>query len=298
MAHSHTDHALDQFIAHLQVERGLSSNTIQGYSRDLVRFLEFLERVGHRPETATREDVSIFLGELYGRLSPRSAARSLSAVRMFFRFLVSEGSIETSPARLVEAPKLPRRLPDILSPDEVERLLEQPDPATPIGLRDRAMLELLYATGLRVSELVGLRLQGVNLEVGFVRVLGKGDKERVVPMGDQANDAIAAYLRTGRETLTRGRASPHLFLNARGRSLSRQGFWKIIKQYGRLAGIRRPITPHGLRHAFASHLLERGADLRSVQVMLGHADISTTQIYTHVTRERLKQLHEKHHPRP
>jgi len=298
MTPSQTDHALDQFIAHLQVERGLSSNTIQGYSRDLVRFLEFLERLGRRPESATREDVSAFLGELFGRLSPRSIARNLTAVRMFFRFLVSEGRIETSPARLVEAPKLPRRLPDILSPDEVERLLEQPDPSTPIGLRDRAMLELLYATGLRVSELVGLRLQGVNLEVGFVRVLGKGDKERVVPMGDKARDAITAYLQTGREALARRRALAHVFLNARGGSLSRQGFWKIIKQYGRLAGIRKGITPHGLRHAFASHLLERGADLRSVQVMLGHADISTTQIYTHVTRERLKQLHEKHHPRP
>lgn len=298
MAHSQTDHALDQFIAHLQVERGLSLNTIQSYSRDLVRFLEFLDRLGRRPESATPEDVSTFLGELDGQLSPRSAARNLSAIRMFFRFLISEGRIETSPARLVEAPKLPRRLPDILSPDEVERLLEQPDPATPIGLRDRAMLELLYATGLRVSELVGLRLQGVNLEAGFIRVLGKGDKERVVPMGEQAKDAIGTYLRTGRGGLARGRVSAHVFLNARGRSLSRQGFWKIIKRYGQVAGIRRSITPHGLRHAFASHLLERGADLRSVQVMLGHADISTTQIYTHVTRERLKQLHEKHHPRP
>ncbi|MGD8387536.1 MAG: site-specific tyrosine recombinase XerD [Desulfobacteraceae bacterium] len=298
MAPSQIDHALDQFIAHLQVERGLSPNTIQGYSRDLVRFLEFLDRIGRTPEGATREDVSAFLGELFGRLSPRSMARNLTAVRMFFRFLVSEGKIETSPARLVEAPKLPRRLPDILSPEEVERLLEQPDPSTRIGLRDRAMLELLYATGLRVSELVGLRLQGVNLEVGFVRVLGKGDKERVVPMGDKAREAITAYLQNGRGDLMRGPASAHVFLNARGGSLSRQGFWKIIKQYGRLAGIRRRITPHGLRHAFASHLLERGADLRSVQVMLGHADISTTQIYTHVTRERLKQMHEKHHPRP
>ena len=298
MTETRTDILLDQFIAHLRVERGLAANTIQSYSRDLIRFLAFLESRGRAPEKAVREDVSAFLGSLHGRLSARSAARSLSAVRMFFRFLVSEGHMATSPARLVEAPKLPRRLPEILSPQEVERLLEQPDPSTPPGSRDRAMLELLYATGLRVSELVGLQLQNVNLEAGFVRMVGKGSKERVVPMGDKAREAVRDYRAGARPALAGPRNPADLFLNARGRGLTRQGFWKIIKRYGRAAGIRASITPHGLRHAFASHLLEGGADLRSLQIMLGHADITTTQIYTHVTRERLKRIHEKYHPRP
>ena len=298
MTTTSSDLLLDQFIAHLRVERGLAANTIQAYSRDLVRFLEFLEDRGRAPEKATRDDVSAFVGSLHGRLSSRSVARNLSAVRMFFRFMVSEGLAVTSPARLVDAPKLPRRLPEILSPAEVERLLEQPDPSTPAGMRDRAMLELLYATGLRVSELVGLSVRNVNLEAGFVRTMGKGSKERVVPMGEKAREAVKAYLSGARASLAGTRAPAELFLNARGKGLTRQGFWKMIKRYGRAAGIRASITPHGLRHAFASHLLEGGADLRSLQIMLGHADITTTQIYTHVTRERLKRIHEKHHPRP
>jgi len=298
MTEKRNDLLLDQFIAHLRVERGLAENTIQSYSRDLIRFLAFLETRGRDPEKSDHEDVSAFVASLHGRLSSRSAARNLSAVRMFFRFLVSEGRMTTSPARLVEAPKLPRRLPEILSPQEVERLLEQPDPSTPAGSRDRAMLELLYATGLRVSELVGLQLQNVNLEAGFVRMVGKGSKERVVPMGDKAREAVRDYQAEARPALAGRRSPADLFLNARGRGLTRQGFWKIIKRYGRAAGIRASITPHGLRHAFASHLLEGGADLRSLQIMLGHADITTTQIYTHVTRERLKRIHEKHHPRP
>lgn len=298
MAVTEADLLLDQFIAHLRVERGLAANTIQAYSRDLVRFLAFLGGLGRGPEEVTQDEISSYMGSLRGRLSARSAARGLSSIRMFYRFLVSEGRIETSPARLVETPKLPRRLPEILSPDEVERLLEQPDPDTPSGSRDRAMLELLYATGLRVSELTGLRVRDVNLEAGFVRLVGKGSKERVVPMGDKAMDAVRAFLSGGRDRLLGRRSSSHLFVNRTGRPLTRQGFWKLIKRYGRAAGIRRSITPHGLRHAFASHLLEGGADLRSVQIMLGHEDISTTQIYTHVTRERLKKIHEMHHPRP
>lgn len=296
MTKSH--HLLDQFIAHLRVERGLAPNTIQAYSRDLVRFIEFLDDLGRAPEAAAQEDVSSFMGSLKGRLSTRSSARNLSAVRMFFRFLVSEGLIPTSPARLVETPKLPVRLPGIMSLEEVDLLLTQPDPATPAGARDRAMLELLYATGLRVSELTGLRLQSLNLEAGFVRIIGKGSKERVVPMGDKAKEAVREYLCGGRVALLGRRTSAFVFLNSRGRPLTRQGFWKLIKRHGQSAGIRGSITPHGLRHAFASHLLEGGADLRSVQIMLGHEDISTTQIYTHVTREHLKRLHEKHHPRP
>jgi len=298
MKHFQPDELLDRFISHLKIERGLSDNTIQGYSRDLVRFLGFLSKEGLPLENVRREHISSYMELLAGKLSPRSSNRNRSSIRMFFRFLVSENILTKSPARLVEAARPPARLPVILSMKEVEDLLEQPDVGTPRGLRDHAMLELLYAAGLRVSELVNLRLQGLNLEVGFVRVTGKGDKERVVPIGDTAVDAVRDYLSRGRNRLLGKRVCPQVFLNARGRPLTRQGFWKIIKAYGVQAGIRKTLSPHGLRHAFASHLLERGADLRSVQIMLGHADISTTQIYTHVTRERLKKIHETHHPRP
>jgi integrase/recombinase XerD len=217
---------------------------------------------------------------------------------MFFRFLISEGEIKDSPARLLETIKLPGRLPEILSCEEVDLLLSQPDISDSLGMRDKAMLELLYATGLRVSELIGLNLININLEAGYVRTIGKGSKERMIPMGQKAIDAVKAYISDGRAGLLKGRNPPHLFLNAKGKAISRQGFWKIIKRYGVMAGIKKKITPHRLRHSFASHLLEGGADLRSVQVMLGHADISTTQIYTHVSRERLKNIHERYHPRP
>lgn len=206
--------------------------------------------------------------------------------------------MEENPARLLETPRIQRKLPDILSLNEVEQLLSQPDITTPLGQRDRAMLELLYATGLRVSELVNLRLLDVNLEAGYVKALGKGSKERMVPFGEKALQALKSYLSHGRPSLLKDGHPPQLFLNFRGKPLTRQGFWKIIKNHGRMAGIMKNIKPHGLRHSFASHLLEAGADLRSVQVMLGHADITTTQIYTHVTRERLKELHGACHPRP
>ena len=231
-------------------------------------------------------------------LSPRSVARNISAIKTFYRYLVFDGKIEGSPSRLMEAPKLARRLPDVLSREEVDRLLSQPDPSTPAGRRDQAMLELLYATGLRVSELVHLRLRDVNLEAGYVRTMGKGGKERLVPMGEKAVHSLKTYIADGRGKLDKGSGSPYLFLNFRKKPLTRQGFWKILKAYGVKALITKNITPHGIRHSFASHLLEGGADLRSVQVMLGHADISTTQIYTHVTREHLRDLHEKYHPRP
>ena len=217
---------------------------------------------------------------------------------MFFRFLASEGYIKENPARLLEAPRLSRRLPDVLGTAEVERLLAQPDISTPMGKRDLAMLELLYATGLRVSELVGLKVLSINLEAGYVRTLGKGSKERLVPMGEKAMEAVTEYLSNGRSQLLKGANLPYLFLNLRGRPLTRQGFWKIIKKYGKKAGIQKEITPHSLRHSFASHLLDAGADLRSVQAMLGHEAISTTQIYTHVTKSKLKELHTKCHPRP
>lgn len=292
------DVLIDQFINHLRIERGLSDNTISSYSRDLVKFVNYLNRKGISPENVRREDIGNYLGPLRKDLSARSIARNISAVRMFFKFLISEGKIKDSPARLLESIKLPVRLPEILNRDEVDLLLSQPDPANDLGQRDRAMLELLYATGLRVSELTGLQLININLEAGYVRTIGKGSKERLIPMGEIAIKALREYLSGGRQNLLKGVNSSHLFVNSRGKPITRQGFWKIIRKYGIIAGISKRITPHRLRHSFASHLLEGGADLRSVQVMLGHSDISTTQIYTHVSRDRLRQVHEKYHPRP
>lgn len=288
----------DQFINYLRLERGLADNTIQAYSRDLIRLTQFLEKSDLNPLQISRDQISEYAGALRKSLSARSVARNISATKMFFRFLTSEGYIKENPARLLETPRLSRRLPDVLSMAEVERLLAQPDPSTPMGKRDCAMLELLYATGLRVSELVGLKVLSINLEAGHVRTFGKGSKERLVPIGGKAIQAVREYLSNGRFQLLKGANLPYLFLNFRGRPLTRQGFWKIIKKYGREAGIQKEITPHSIRHSFASHLLEAGADLRSVQVMLGHEDISSTQIYTHVTRKRLKELHAKCHPRP
>lgn len=292
------DALIDQFINYLKLERGLSDNTIQAYSRDLTRLGTFLEQKNLSPLRVSRDQIIAYLSSLRRSLSARSVARNISAVRSFFRFLTSEGHIQENPARLLETPRLGRRLPEILSRDEVDRLLTQPDPSTPAGSRDRAMLELLYAAGLRVSELIGLKVLNINLESGYLRTVGKGAKERLVPIGGNAVAAVKDYLLNGRPLMIRGANPPHLFLNFRGRPLTRQGFWKIIKQYGRTAGIKKVITPHTLRHSFATHLLEAGADLRAVQVMLGHEDISTTQIYTHITRDRLVELHEKYHPRP
>jgi integrase/recombinase XerD len=246
----------------------------------------------------TLDDLTAYAVEIGGRLSARSVARNLSALKQFHRFLSSEGIIPKNPARLLEGPRLARRLPGVLNRADVETLLAQPDPSEPAGLRDLAMLELLYATGLRVSELVRLKVQGLNREAGYVRTFGKGSKERLVPVGDKALDAVRAYVAEGRNQLLKGKPSEYLFVSGRGTPLTRQGFWKLIRRYGRKAGIRMAITPHTLRHSFASHLLEGGADLRSVQVMLGHVDISTTQIYTHVTRDKLKKVHEECHPRP
>jgi len=292
------DALIDQFINYLRLERGLADNTIQAYSRDLTRFSRFLEAHSLSLSKVSREQVVQHLTSLRRSLSARSTARNISATRMFFRFLAAEGHIRENPARLLETPRLARKLPEVLSTAEVDRLLARPDPSTPRGARDRAMLELLYAAGLRVSELISLRVLSVNLESGYLRTVGKGAKERVVPIGGKAIEAVRDYLANGRPQMLRGANLPHLFLNFRGRPLTRQGFWKIIKQYGRTAGIKKVITPHTLRHSFATHLLEAGADLRAVQVMLGHEDISTTQIYTHITRDRLVELHEKYHPRP
>jgi len=299
MAHNNTPYVLaDQFIHHLRVEKGLAGNTIESYSRDLTKYFDFLEKRSLPPLKASQIDIMEYISSLAGTLCIRSIARNLSSLKVFYRFLVSDGKLKTNPARLISNPKLPRRLPGVLSGEEVERLLAAPDRQTQRGLRDRAMLELLYASGLRVSELVGLKIVNVNLEAGWVRTVGKGSKERMVPMGSKAQQSLKEYLLDSRPSLLKRRSSSHLFVTSRAKPMSRQGFWKIIKRCAGLAGIRKEISPHSLRHSFASHLLEHGADLRSVQIMLGHADISTTQIYTHVTRERLKQIHERYHPRP
>jgi len=292
------DTLADQFINYLRIERGLADNTIQSYSRDLTRFFQYLEDRSLSPLRLSRDQIMDYVVLIGKRLSARSVARNLSTIKTFFRFLSAEGAIKNNPARLLETPRIARRLPKILNRGEVVRLISQPDTSKARGQRDRAMLEVLYATGLRVSELVGLKVLSVNLEAGYVRTLGKGSKERAVPIGEKAIAAVKQYLANGRPQLAKHTNSPYLFLNLRGHPLTRQGFWKIIKKYGREAAIGKTITPHGIRHSFASHLLEAGADLRSVQVMLGHADIVTTQIYTHVTRDRLKELHEKCHPRP
>jgi len=288
---------IDRFLDYIKVEKGLSSNTIQSYNNDLLRFARFLERKGLSVKNITTSDLSDYIQELKGKLSERSLARNLSSLRSFYRFLILNSHINHNPTRLIDFPKLPRRLPEVLSFEEVERLLSAPDPKTPEGKRDKAMLELLYATGIRVSELITIKIHDLDLERGIVRVLGKGSKERLIPMGQIAIDSIKEYLLM-RKRFLKDKKFPHLFLNVRGKPLTRQGFWKIIKAYGIKAGIKKRITPHILRHSFATHLLERGADLRSVQLMLGHEDISTTQIYTHISTERIRKIHKRFHPRP
>ncbi len=290
---------LDQFLHYIVVEKGLSKNTIDAYSHGLNRFLVYLKKKGIQEiSSVSKLDVRGFLLALKKQgLSTKSVVRNLVAVRTLFQFLIQEGILEANPIEELESPKIPKTLPEILTLKEVEQLLEQPNRETPTGIRDRAMLEVLYATGMRVSELVQLPMNQVNLEAGYVLVFGKGSKERIIPLGIEAMKWVALYLKGARERLAKRRESPSLFINRMGSGMSRQQFWKTIKAYGRRAGIRKRITPHLLRHSFASHLLEGGADLRSVQMMLGHVDISTTQIYTHVTGERLKKIHQRYHPR-
>jgi integrase/recombinase XerD len=290
---------LDQFLHYLIVEKGLSKNTIEAYSHGLGRFLKHLREKGVQEiRDVSKFHVRGFLLMLRKRnLSTKTLVRNLVAVRTFFRFLIQEGILESNPVEELESPKVAKTLPEILSLREVEQLLEQPNLQTSLGIRDRAMLEILYATGMRVSELTHLPTHQVNLEGGYVLLYGKGSKERVVPLGSEAMKWITLYLKTARGKLAKGKESSILFINRSGRGMSRQRFWKSLKNYARQAGLRKRITPHLLRHSFASHLLERGADLRSVQMMLGHVDISTTQIYTHVTGERLKKVHQRYHPR-
>lgn len=290
--------ALDRYLESLTVERGLSENTVAGYRNDLSRLGEALAKKGGRDLLAALSaDLSAHMRDLQRQgLSPRSSARALSALRGFYDHLVTTGERKDNPAVNLLPPKLYKPLPKVLSEDEVEALLAAPDVHTPLGLRDRAMLELLYATGLRVSELVGLTLPQLRLDVGFLVAFGKGSKERVVPVGEQAEHWVKRYLQDVRPELAKGR-HPTVFVNYSGEPMSRVGFWGVIKKYGLQAGIRSAISPHVLRHSFATHLLEHGADLRAVQTMLGHTDISTTQIYTHIHQQRLKSLYDRYHPR-
>ncbi len=292
------DPQLRAFLSYMRVEKGVSQNTLSAYSRDLGKFEAFAAKRRHRACEMERADVVDFLSTLYQqKLDSRSIARNLVSLRSFFRFALAEGFIKDDPAQNVESPKFRQSLPSFLSVGEVDRLLAQPDLSTPLGIRDKALIELLYSSGLRVSELLNLRAGDIHMEVGCLRCIGKGDKERQVPVGRVALEAVQTYLRDARPVLLGKKSSAFLFLNRRGGQMSRFGFWQRLAAYGRMAGLRAKLSPHKLRHSFATHLLERGADLRSVQMMLGHSDISTTQIYTHVVQDRLKQIYKQHHPR-
>lgn len=287
---------IEAFIDTSWMERGLAAATLSAYRSDLSRFSRWLSCRGLGLDEARRLDVLDFLSE-HAQWPPRTVARRLSALRTFYRYLEREGRIRNNPCDRIDAPRLGRPLPGVLTEQEVERLLAAPDLETAAGMRDRAMLEVLYATGLRVSELVSLRPEQVNLVQGVLRVVGKGDKERLVPLGEPAVDRLERFLERGRTEILGARPSTALFPTARGGAMTRQAFWHLVKRYAARAGISRAISPHTLRHAFATHLLDHGADLRVVQMLLGHRDISTTQIYTHIARERLKVIHARHHPR-
>lgn len=290
---------MDEFIYHLAVERGLAENTLMSYRADLSGFMAFLRKRGlESGEEAGRDVIMSYLLQLQldGR-SPATISRHLAALRTFYRYLVNEGIIIHDPTNDIESPRQTHKLPRILTVEEVDHLLGQPLIGEPSGIRDKAMLELIYATGMRVSELVALDMEHINIESGFIRCFGKGSKERMVPIGEVAASFIREYLSRGRSKLKKTLNINSLFVNQHGRRLTRQGFWKIIKKYARKAKIDKEITPHTLRHSFATHLLENGADLRSVQEMLGHADISTTQIYTHLTKRKLKEVYDRNHPR-
>ena len=297
---STTAAAIDAYLTHLRVERRLAGNSVESYARDLVLLASFAAGRGVEAATLTLADLETLVRDLMseGR-SPRSVARAVACFRGFYRFLVIDGTLKGNPADDLRPPKAWMVLPRYLSIEEVDRLLAQPDVATPRGLRDRALIELLYATGMRVSELVGLRPADVNLDASYLTCTGKGDKQRIVPIGDEAGDWVRRYAREARPTLLGRRTSPRLFVNARGGGpgLTRVGFWKILKVYASSAGLPPTISPHQLRHSFATHLLERGADLRAIQMMLGHADLSTTQIYTHVLEQRMRTIYDQFHPR-
>lgn len=290
---------IDSFLIYLTAVKGLSKNTLESYGKDVLKLAVFLEEKNITSiDRVEYKHILDFLTHLKEqRLKPRSISRTLISIRQFFKFLLTEKCIESDPTFLIRAPKTKRVLPDVLSFEEVERLLSPPDESSPEGIRDKSMLEVLYATGIRVSELVELGLNDVNFELGYIVAYGKGSKERIVPIGEKAKDKLREYLDTSRPKLLKSRTSVNLFVTRLGKKMTRQGFWKIIKTHSRKSGITKRISPHTFRHSFATHLLERGADLRAIQIMLGHSDISTTQIYTHIERERLKEVHKKYHPR-
>lgn len=291
---------LDEFCDTLWLEDGLSRNTLESYRRDLNKFAEWQKKQGGSSLLqTTHAELQGYLADLFvvQNAKSSSAGRNLSSLKRLFRYLLRQGKIATNPTLQLDRPKLPRSLPKTLTEQDVELLLNAPDVQTSLGLRDRTMFEVLYASGLRVSELVSLTIGQVSMDMGIVRVMGKGNKERLVPLGEEALDWLRRYFADARVVLLNGKVSDDLFVTARGEGMTRQMFWYLIKKHARHGGLNKPLSPHTLRHAFATHLLNHGADLRVVQMLLGHADISTTQIYTHVARERLKQLHEKHHPR-
>ena len=289
---------LDAYITYLRDVRRMSPNTVESYARDLAALAGFAEKRGAAVESLDRKALEAFVrGLMASGFSPRSVARNVACVRGFYRFLAQERRLDNSPAEDLRAPRAWAALPKFLDLEEVDRLLAQPDPSSPRGLRDKALIEVLYATGMRVSELLTLRPDDLNLDEGYLTCVGKGDKERIVPIGQEASDWLKRYMREGRPALIKSKAGGRVFVNARGGALSRVGFWKVLKEYGIRAGITRELSPHVLRHSFATHLLERGADLRAIQIMLGHADLSTTQIYTHVLEARLRAVYDRFHPR-
>jgi integrase/recombinase XerD len=295
-----TDHHLiDAYLTHLRVERRLADHTLESYGRDLQRLGEFAAGVRKSVSGLGRGDLERFVdGLMNAGLSPRSVARMVAAVRGFYRFAAVAQHVTANPADDLQAPRAWPALPKFLGVEDVDKLIAQPDVSTPRGVRDRALIEVLYATGLRVSELIKLRASDLNLEAGYLSTTGKGSKQRIVPIGDQAAAWLTRYIREGRPQLLAGKTSPWLFVNARqGSGLTRVGFWKVLKAYGLKAGLSRTLSPHVLRHSFATHLLEHGADLRSIQMMLGHSDLSSTQIYTHVLEARLRAVYDRFHPR-
>jgi integrase/recombinase XerD len=292
------ERTLDRYLDHLRVERRLAANSVESYGRDLRRLALFARKEGCPIAGLSRRQLEAFVRSLISDgLAPQSASRAVASARGFYRFLVREGRLAASPAEDLHGGRPWPRLPRYLTADEVDRLIEQPDTSTTLGRRDRTMLEVLYATGLRVSELVALKAPDVNLAGGYLTSTGKGGKQRLVPLGDRAAEAIRGYQEASRPALARAGSPPRLFLNGRGGTLSRVGLWKILKGYVRKAGLRADVSPHVLRHSFATHLLERGADLRAIQMMLGHADLSTTQIYTHVLETRMRTIYDQFHPR-
>lgn len=279
------------------MESGLSQHSLAAYGTDLKSFARYLRSVSSHFLAVDQADLLHYMAQRSGQVSARTSARSLSTLRRFYRWLLREGLVQADPSALIKSPRISQLLPGSLSEKEVDTLLAAPDTSTAYGLRDRAMLELMYASGLRVSELISLELGQIDMRVGVIRIIGKGSKERLVPVGEQALETLVEYMREGRHQLVTSTRSSHLFLSKHGTGMSRQAFWQIIKRHALLADIRTPVSPHTLRHAFATHLLNHGADLRTLQMLLGHSDLSTTQIYTHVANARLQEIHRKHHPR-